>query len=193
MVFSSILFLYIFLPVFFFIYHLAATKQKNYVLLVASIIFYAWGAPAFVFLVIASLIINFYIVRRLYQKKQKVYLILSVIVNLGLLAYFKYANFFVENVNFILQNLGMHSVSWTKVALPIGISFFTFQSLTYTIDVYRNVHKPFDKLTNYLLYILMFPQLIAGPIVRFNTIADDIQDRKANETLENKLMGINCL
>ena len=191
MVFSSILFLYIFLPVFLLLYHIAGTKQKNHVILGASIFFYAWGAPNFVFLVLASLIVNFYIVKQLYQKpNQKGYLILSVIINLGLLGYFKYANFFIDNVNFFIERFGAQPVSWTKVALPIGISFFTFQSLTYTVDVYRNVHKPFDELSNYLLYILMFPQLIAGPIVRFNTIADDIKDRKSNENLENKLLGI---
>ncbi len=191
MVFSSILFLYVFLPVFLLVYHVAGTKQKNYVILGASIFFYAWGAPAFIFLVLASLIINFYIVKQLYQNRnQKGYLILSVIINLGLLGYFKYANFFIDNVNFLIESFGAQPVSWTKVVLPIGISFFTFQSLTYTVDVYRNVHKPFDKLSNYLLYILMFPQLIAGPIVRFNTIADDIKDRKSNENLENKLLGI---
>ncbi len=153
--------------------------------------FYAWGAPSFIFLVLVSLIVNFYIVKQLYQKpNQKGYLILSVLINLGLLGYFKYANFFIDNVNFLIENFGGQPVSWTKVLLPIGISFFTFQSLTYTVDVYRNVHKPFDKLSNYLLYILMFPQLIAGPIVRFNTIADDIKDRKSNENLENKLLGI---
>ncbi|MBT3384218.1 MAG: MBOAT family protein [Prolixibacteraceae bacterium] len=191
MVFSSILFLYVFLPVFLLLYHIVGTKLKNYILLAASLIFYAWGAPKFIFFVVGSLVANFYVVRQLYlQNNRKLFLILSVIINLGLLVYFKYANFFVDNVNFILETLGMQAANWTKVALPIGISFFTFQSLTYTIDVYRNVHKPLDKLTDYLLYILMFPQLIAGPIVRFNTVADDITDRKANETIDNKLLGV---
>lgn len=191
MVFSSILFIYIFLPVFLLLYHISGTKLKNYVVLAASIIFYAWGAPKFIFLVLASLIANFYVVRQIdKQSRRKLYLVISVIINIGLLAYFKYANFFVDNVNFLLTHLGISAVHWTKVALPIGISFFTFQSLTYTVDVYRKVHPPLDKLSNYLLYILMFPQLIAGPIVRFNTIADDIKDRKANETLENKLLGV---
>ncbi len=160
-------------------------------LLVTSLIFYAWGAPKFVFVVVASLIINFYVVQQIdKQKKRKLFLLSSIIINLGLLSYFKYSNFFVDNINFIIESLGMHSVQWIRVALPIGISFFTFQSLTYTIDVYRNVHKPLNKLTDYLLYILMFPQLIAGPIVRFNTVADDITNRKANETIDNKLLGI---
>ena len=191
MVFSSILFLYVFLPVFLLLYHIVGTKVKNYVVLAASLFFYAWGAPRFIFLVVASLIANYYVVQQIdRQKNRKLYLIISVIINVGLLAYFKYANFFVENVNFIIETLGMQPASWLKVALPIGISFFTFQSLTYTVDVYRNVHKPLNKLTDYLLYILMFPQLIAGPIVRFNTVADDITDRKANETIDNKLLGV---
>ncbi|NOY94817.1 MAG: MBOAT family protein [Chlorobi bacterium] len=192
MVFSSILFLYVFLPVFIIVYHLVGVRLKNYVILVASIFFYAWGAPKFIFLVILSLSVNFYVVRQLYQKQQnrKLFLLISVLINLGLLGYFKYANFFIDNVNFALASLSLNTIHWVKVALPIGISFFTFQSLTYTIDVYRKVHKPLDKLTDYLLYILMFPQLIAGPIVRFNTIADDISDRKRNETIDNKLLGV---
>ena len=191
MVFSSILFLYVFLPVFLLLYHIVGTKLKNYVILAASLLFYAWGAPKFIFLVVASLVANYYVVLQIDRKKnRKLFLIISVIINVGLLAYFKYANFFVENINFIIQNLGMQPTSWIKVALPIGISFFTFQSLTYTVDVYRNVHKPLNKLTDYLLYILMFPQLIAGPIVRFNTVADDITDRKVNETIDNKLLGV---
>lgn len=190
MVFSSILFIYVFLPLFFLLYYLVGTRLKNYVILGASVFFYAWGAPNFIFLVLASLIANFYIVKQLGSgSNRKLFVALSVIINIGLLAYFKYANFFIGNVNFLFQQAGLNPVKWAHVALPIGISFFTFQSLTYTIDVYRNVHKPLDKLTDYLLYILMFPQLIAGPIVRFNTVADDITDRKANESLENKLLG----
>lgn len=98
-------------------------------------------------------------------------------MNLGLLAYFKYANFFVENVNAALLGLGMESVTWTSVALPIGISFYTFQTLTYSIDVYRGVHAPLKKVQDYLLYIMSFPQMIAGPIVRYNVIADQIEHR----------------
>ena len=191
MVFSSILFLYIFLPVFLLVYHLVGKAYRNYVVLASSLIFYAWGAPKFVFLLITSLTLNFYIVQKLYSStsNRKILLILSLLINVGLLAYFKYANFFVENVNYLLSQLGIEAVSWTKIILPIGISFFTFQSLTYTIDVYRNVHAPLKKLSDYLLYILMFPQLIAGPIVRFNTIADEIVDRNKYETLDYKLTG----
>lgn len=191
MVFSSILFLYVFLPLFLITYHLVGARLKNIVLLAASLIFYTWGAPLFVFLVVVSLIVNYYVVKQIdRQRKRTLYLVISVIINLGMLAYFKYANFFIDNVNLLLESVGMKTLHWTEIALPIGISFFTFQSLTYTVDVYRKVHKPLNRLTDYLLYILMFPQLIAGPIVRFNSVADDITDRHANETIENKLLGI---
>ncbi|HYQ56087.1 MAG TPA: MBOAT family O-acyltransferase [Draconibacterium sp.] len=192
MLFSSILFLCIFLPLVLIVYHAVGHKFRNYALLVSSLVFYAWGAPKFVFLLLASLTINFYVVRQIQRdaKRRQWYLWISVFMNIGLLAYFKYANFFIENFNALLQSAGFQSVQWTSVALPIGISFFTFQSMTYTIDVYRKVHAPLERITDYFLYILMFPQLIAGPIVRFNTVADDIIDRRDNETLDEKLHGM---
>jgi len=193
MVFSSSLFLLYFLPVFLIIYSLINTKYKNIFALIASIFFYSWGAPKFIFIVLASIIIDFYLVEKMNKtkpgNKKNILISLSVILNIGLLAYFKYANFFVENLNAILNNFGCTSVAWTKVALPIGISFFSFQKLTYSVDVYRKVHSPLKKISDYALYILMFPQLIAGPIVRFNEIADQIEDRKWNENIDNKLTG----
>ncbi len=123
-------------------------------------------------------------------KKKKIYLIASVLFNLGLLAYFKYANFFVENVNALVATWGAHGIKMTNIVLPIGISFFTFKKLSYTIDVYRNSHKPFNRITDYALFILLFPELIAGPIVRFNEIADQIIDRKKEETVDNRLLGL---
>lgn len=192
MVFSTILFLLVFLPIFLIIYELTPAKGKNYVLLAASIIFYAWGAPVFVFVILASLLANFFVVKKMHEssKQGKLYLIASVLINLGLLAYFKYANFFIDNVNALLSAMGSGEIHWTKIALPIGISFFTFQSLTYTLDVYRGQHEPLKKASDYLLYILMFPQLIAGPIVRFSSIANDIVDRKQKDTPQEKLHGI---
>ena len=192
MLFSSILFLCIFLPLVLIAYHIVGHKYRNYVLLVSSLVFYAWGAPKFVFLLLASLTANFYVVRQIHRdaNRKQLYLWSSVLINIGLLAYFKYANFFIDNFNALLQLGGQQSVQWTSVVLPIGISFFTFQSMTYTIDVYRRVHEPLEKISDYFLYILMFPQLIAGPIVRFNTVADDIIDRKKNETIDEKLHGM---
>jgi alginate O-acetyltransferase complex protein AlgI len=192
MVFSSNLFLLYFLPVFLVIYFMLGKRGKNIFALAASIFFYSWGAPDFIFIVLGSIIIDFYIVDRLYRAsgKGKGYLLAaSVVLNIGLLAYFKYANFFIENVNFILNVSGKHPVSWPAVVLPIGISFFTFQKLTYSMDVYRGVHPPLKRVTDYALYILMFPQLIAGPIIRYNEIADQIEDRGAHETMNNRLTG----
>jgi alginate O-acetyltransferase complex protein AlgI len=109
---------------------------------------------------------------------------------LGLLIYFKYANCFVENLNGLLSSFGANNMKWTSVALPIGISFYTFQTLTYSIDVFRKVHKPLKNPQQYLVYIMMFPQMIAGPIVRFNQIADQIENREALESIDNKLLGL---
>ncbi len=192
MVFSSSLFLLYFFPVFLIIYYLLPRVAKNPFALLASIFFYAWGAPVFIFVVLGSILLDFYVVRVMNSvsgKKKGWLLAVSMALNIGLLLYFKYVNFFVDNANEILQHFGMNAVHWTRVALPIGISFFTFQKITYSVDVYRKVHAPLQKVTDYALYILMFPQLIAGPIVRYNEIADQLVDRKANETIDNRLTG----
>ncbi len=192
MVFSSITFLLYFIPIFFIVYHfLPSTKSRNIWILAASMFFYAWGAPKFIFILLLSTLIDFYLVRKMFQtteaQRKKSLLILSLALNLGLLAYFKYANFFVENVQDMLSVLGGGSFSWVAVALPIGISFYTFQTLTYSIDIYRGNAEPLDRPTDYMLYIMMFPQLIAGPIVRYNHIADQIRDRVENYS--DKLHG----
>lgn len=193
MVFSSILFLLYFLPAFLVGYTLLGKfkELKNWWILIASIAFYTWGAPSFVFVLLISTIIDYFIVQQIHraneQKQKRIFLILSLSMNLGLLAYFKYANFFVENFNDLLYSIGVEKVGWTEVVLPIGISFYTFQTLTYSIDVYRGVHKPLKHLHHYLLYIMSFPQMIAGPIVRFNLIADQITERR--ETIDDKLFG----
>ncbi|MCK9269805.1 MAG: MBOAT family O-acyltransferase [Bacteroidales bacterium] len=193
MVFSSAVFLLVFLPVFLITYYLVGSRLKNYTILLFSIFFYAWGAPDFVFVVLGSMIVNFYVVQSMQRAAtlplKRLLLALSVAINLGLLLYFKYANFFIENINALISALGLGSdIPWAAVALPVGISFFTFQSLTYSVDVYRKVHAPLQKLSDYILYILMFPQLIAGPIVRFNFIADQITHR--SETADDRLLGM---
>ncbi|WP_273446741.1 MBOAT family O-acyltransferase [Neolewinella agarilytica] len=181
MVFSSILFLLYFLPVFLLVYTLVPARAKNAVLLAFSTLFYAWGAPVFVFVLVASTIIDFYLVRSLHlasaPQKRKSWLLLSLGMNLGLLAYFKYANFFVDNVNAALTAAGIDAIAWTSVALPIGISFYTFQTLTYSIDVYRREMEPLERVSDYLVYILSFPQMIAGPIVRFQEVAAQLRER----------------
>lgn len=193
MVFSSSLFLLYFLPAFLVAYYLIPRRLRNIYTLLASIFFYAWGAPDFIFIVLGSIVVDYYIVDLIHKstlvKARRILLAISVVINIGMLAWFKYANFLVENFNEILSWMGINAVAWSAIALPIGISFFTFQKLTYSVDVYRKVHPPLRLVSDYALYILMFPQLIAGPIVRFNEIADQIEDRRAFETIDAKLLG----
>lgn len=190
MVFSSIIFILFFLPAFILTYYVMPKKVRNYILLIFSLVFYAWGAPSFILFLVPSTIINFYLVHAMARSKgtiAKLYLAANIALNLGLLLYFKYANFFLENVNYIRDWLNFSPIEWTYIILPIGISFFTFQSITYSVDVYRKIHQPLKNPFNYMLYIMMFPQMIAGPIVRFIDIADQITGRK--EKLEDFLHG----
>lgn len=194
MVFSSIAFIFYFLPLFFFIYYLADKRFKNIVILSGSILFYAWGAPKFIFVILGTTVIDFYIVRAMSASERKpvrnFLLFISLLINLGLLFYFKYSNFFVENVNTIFRYIGIAPLSWTKLILPIGISFYTFETLTYVVDVYRRVHKPLRNFWDYQLYIILFPKLIAGPIIRFHEFAEQIYDHTLFETPENRLRGL---
>jgi alginate O-acetyltransferase complex protein AlgI len=195
MVFSGITFLVYFLPVFILLYHLVPDKFKNAVILIASIYFYSWGGPQFIFVILGTTFLDFLLVNAMQNQKtqraKRLYMIISLCLNLGLLFYFKYCNFFIENINALLGT----EISWVKVALPIGISFYTFESLTYVIDVYRGVHKPLKNVWHYQTYILLFPKLIAGPIVRYHDIADQITNREKNYTADVKLSGflIFCL
>lgn len=193
MVFSSITFLVYFLPLFLAVYFLADKKLKNPILLVASVLFYSWGAPKFIFAILLTTTLDFYLVNIIHksttEKKRKLFLILSLVLNVGMLFYFKYCNFFIENFNAAFSSIGVKEIAWTKIILPIGISFYTFESLTYAIDVYRRIHKPLHNFWQYQMYILLFPKLIAGPIIRYHEISDQIPDRSANENTENRLSG----
>jgi alginate O-acetyltransferase complex protein AlgI len=194
MVFSSSIFLCFFLPLFLILYYLTDRKYKNFILLFSSILFYAWGAPKFVFVIIGTTILDFFFVKMLDKNKKKrtriTFLLLSVIMNVGLLFYFKYCNFFIENINALLHTMGSEgTITWTKLVLPIGISFYTFETLTYVVDVYRGVHKPLNNFWDYQLYIILFPKLIAGPIIRYHEIADQIPDRSERDNVDEKLMG----
>lgn len=193
MVFSSSFFILYFLPVFLTCYYLVPPRFKNYIILAASTLFYIWGAPKFIFVLFGSIVLDFYLARFIYEAKtpasKKLLVTLSVIINTSVLLYFKYANFFVENLSQVLQHAGFEQISWVRVALPIGISFFTFHELSYIIDVYRGVKPPLKKITDYAVYILLFPQLVAGPIIRFNEIADQIQNRNHQINSDNGLTG----
>ncbi|MBQ8958660.1 MAG: MBOAT family protein [Bacteroidales bacterium] len=191
MVFSSNIFLLYFMPSFFLVYFLMPRKTRNYVLLLASLIFYAWGAPEFIIQLIVSLIANFFIVRWMCKTEKtsakKWLCTLSIVISMGLLFFYKYGNFTMQNLNALLGLTGHAPLSWKRIMLPIGISFFSFQSVTYTLDTYRGVNQPLRKLSDYMLYITMFPQLIAGPIVRYCDVAEQIRQRES--TMADRLQG----
>ena len=177
MVFSNLVFLFIFLPAVLFLYYLSPKAGKNYILLLASLLFYAWGEPVYVLIMLGSICMNYLFARWLDQGKngfqRKFWLVVSIIANLFVLGIFKYAGFFMENVNKLFHTV----FPVPEIALPIGISFFTFQAMSYVIDVYRKDAVLQKNLFDLALYISLFPQLVAGPIVRYQTVADQITDR----------------
>ena len=188
MLFSSIPFLYYFLPAVVLLYFLAPRKLKNAILLLFSLAFYGWGEPKYVFLMIATIGV-FYgcglaIGKANTQTWKKVWLITSVAVGLGLLAIFKYADFFIENFN---AATGI-SVPLLRLALPVGISFYTFQSLSYTVDVYRGNVPVQRNPISFGAYVTLFPQLIAGPIVRYSDVVKELDGRV--HTWEDAMLGI---
>jgi alginate O-acetyltransferase complex protein AlgI len=168
-------------------------KYKNYILLFFSIFFYSWGAPRFIFVIVGTTVIDFFLVQKMdttiNHVRKKLFLTIIISLNLGLLFYFKYYNFFLENINSILALGNGKQFSIFKIVLPIGISFYTFESLTYVIDVYRGKHKPLTRFADYLLYIILFPKLIAGPIIRYHEIADQITDRSPFDTTDHRITG----
>ena len=183
MVFSSPIFLYWFLPAFLLLYYASPRTWKSLTLTLASYVFYGWWRPDFVILMLISTVVDFGCGRAIAAAQQRGsmgrgWLVLSVLVNLGLLGYFKYANFGVETFNGLLEAWGLAPVAWSAVILPVGISFYTFQTMSYTIDVYRKVAQPQRRLVDFMSYVAMFPQLVAGPIVRYNTIADQLVSRE---------------
>ncbi len=193
MVFSSIIFLFYFLPAFLLVYYFSPKRFKNLTVLLFSIFFYSWGAPKFIFVILATTFLDFHLVslmsRSATEYQRRVLLTLSISINLGVLFYFKYSNFFIDNINALLSIGGIHEVSWTKLILPIGISFYTFETITYVVDVYRKEHKPLTNFWDYQLYIILFPKLIAGPIIRYHDLADQISDRSSSDTIDNRLTG----
>ncbi len=195
MVFSSILFLWALFPVILVIYYLPLPRSKaehrlkfqNFMLVVFSLFFYAWGEPKYIFLMLFSVLINFSFGLLIEQKKQKSLLLaFCVAANLLLLGYFKYFNFFVEIWNQLAGSTAQLSVK--TVALPIGISFYTFQALSYVVDVYRGENRAQKSFLYMMLYISFFPQLIAGPIVKYHDIERQIEDRRV--TLDDFCYGI---
>lgn len=178
MVFSSTIFLCIFLPIVLLGYYICPKKGRNLFLLIASLVFYAWGEPKYVLLMMLSITINYVFgllmeKNRQNERRLKLMLVLSVVIDLALLCFFKYTDFVISNINAAFD-MGFDLL---KLALPIGISFYTFQAMSYTIDVYRGDVKVQRNIIDFGMYISMFPQLIAGPIVRYADVEGQLRDR----------------
>ena len=183
MLFSSIVFLFTFLPVVLILYYLLPVRFRNVILLLASLVFYAWGEPVYLFLMLLSILFNYFsgldIARNLPDKgAAKRSLIFNLIINLAVLGFFKYEGFVLDTLNGILP---VH-ISYHALPLPIGISFYTFQILSYIIDVYRGNVKVQTNLLNFALYVTMFPQLIAGPIVQYADVDEQLASREVSWT-----------
>ena len=196
MLFSSVTFLFFFLPTVFVLYYGVPKKYKNYVLLLFSIIFYAWGGLLYLPLLLISISINYVFGLKIDKYKDNIkikkrVLVLSVIFNILFLGVFKYTNFIVDNINILFST----NINIPMIPLPIGISFYTFQAMSYVIDIYKNDGKVQKNIFNLALYISMFPQLVAGPIVRYQTVDDQISSRehsfdKFNLGMERFIRGL---
>ena len=181
MVFSSLLFLFRFLPIVLILYFAVPQRFRNAVLFFSSLVFYAWGEPIYVSLMIFSTVVDYthgLLVQRYKDKgdmkKAKLIVLSSAVINLTLLGFFKYADFLIGNINSLLGT----DIASLELALPIGISFYTFQTMSYTIDVYRGQATPQKNIISFGAYVALFPQLIAGPIVQYKTIAEQLRERK---------------
>ena len=176
MLFSSMSFIFVFLPIVLLLYLVSKKELHNPILLVASILFYAWGEPKYLAIMLLTILINYVAAIAIdkYKTHKKLILILGIISNLGFLIYFKYFNFLIENINGLFH-ANIHALN---VVMPIGISFYTFQALSYVIDVYRGECKVQKDIYKLALYICLFPQLIAGPIVKYHDVAEQIESRE---------------
>lgn len=186
MIFSSIEFIFIFLPFFLFIYFIIPEKYKNYIILIGSIAFYVvgtWDHPHYIFLLILTTLINYLIGKKLGQSKNKKILIFGIIYNLSWLILFKYIDFIIS----IIQNTVNIKIEKLNLLLPLGISFYTFQSISYLVDIYNRKIKSENSLVKYAMYVFMFPQLLSGPIVSYDDINGQLDKRKNN--LQNIFIG----
>ncbi len=192
MIFSSIVFIYYFLPLLLLIYFLVPSSWKNFILLVFSLLFYFLGEPKYIIVLILSCIINYFLSKLIEKRKhKKLYLTIACIYNIGQLLIFKYTDFFISNIN----NLFHSNIPFMYIVMPIGISFFTFQALGYVIDVYKGKHKSAPNLLVFMTYVCLFPQLIAGPIVRYSDINKELVSRthtfdKTYEGIKRFIIGL---
>ena len=185
MVFASITFLYYFLPMFLILYFVVPKKYKNIVLLIFSIIFYFYGEPKYILLMLVEVLFSYFMTLSLEKNKSKSLLGVIISFHIFLLCVFKYFNFIITNINSIFDG----NISLLNIVLPIGISFYTFQIISYEVDVYRGKVKASKSLIDYMTYVFLFPQLIAGPIVRYETVSKELKSRKV--TLEDFSYGVN--
>lgn len=179
MVFSSVLFIFRFLPIAMILYFLTPNKFKNLTLLLVSLIFYSWGEPKYFLIMVASIFVDYFVSRGIEKSRNNkkiciMLLAISIVFNLGMLFFFKYFNFFIENINSIF---GL-SLKHLKITLPLGISFYTFQTMSYTIDVFLGKVKAEKNIINFGAFVCLFPQLIAGPIVKYTDINLELKHRK---------------
>ena len=194
MVFSSIPFLYFFLPAVLILYFAVPQKFRNTILFLCSLIFYAWGEPVYITIMLFSTIVDYtngLLIARFEgcEWKRKFILICDIVINLGILMFFKYSDFFINNINTITNS----NISLLGLALPIGVSFYTFQTMSYTIDVYRHDAPVQKNIISFGAYVTLFPQLIAGPIVRYNTIAEQLDSRRESFSMFFDGMARFCL
>lgn len=180
MVFSSLLFMFIYLPVVLGIYFLTPVKLRNIFLLIANLVFYGWGEPVYILIMLVSIVVDYShgLLVEKFREKDKIaryFVGQSVVINLGILFFFKYFDFFLINLQKVLPILS--NIEPLGLALPIGISFYTFQTMSYTIDIYRGDAKAQRKITDFGVFVTLFPQLIAGPIVKYKDIATELTDR----------------
>lgn len=182
MIFSSPVFLFAFCPVFFIVLFCiphTAIRVKNAWIVIGSLLFYAWGAGKFTVVVLGTLLLDYYLGSAIAKKgnNSRLFVAIDVVMNLGILLYFKYFNFFIENINAVLSRIGMEAISFTSVVLPLGVSFVVFQKMTYCLDIARGNSKPAEHYFHLVEYLLLFPQIVAGPIVKYSEIAAQIKGR----------------
>lgn len=189
MVFSSSLFIFGFLPLFLIVYFIAPEKFKNIVMVLGSFFFCFWAMPTFIFIVILTLAVDYFLGRIIYRNQLSknssrssliIHLCVAfdVAMNLGILIYFKYSNFFLDNINAIFISIGLNPFVFARVILPVGVSFVIFQKLTYCLDIAKGICKPARNFFVLLAYILLFPHVIAGPIIKFGELVDQIEHRE---------------
>lgn len=196
MLFNSLVFLG-FITIVFVVYPRLRLRPQNFFLLVASYVFYGYWDWRFNFLLLISTVVNFWVGQRIHasndQKQRKFLLFISVAVNLGILGFFKYFNFFIDSAASLLAAIGLEpNLLVLRVILPVGISFYTFQTMSYTIDIYRGKLEPTENFINFALFVSFFPQLVAGPIERASNLLPQISKPRCM-TRENVLTGLNLV